>query len=105
MSAQDSNAGLDSRAVALVCRGSDPDRAIAVALAEAGAEIVSYVPNNAYFVKLGAAAAEELKAAKGVQAVLPFEPYYKLDAMLLALALREWGALPRSAPDPTPARS
>ena len=39
MSAQDSNAGLDSRAVALVCRGSDPDRAIAVALAEAGADI------------------------------------------------------------------
>ncbi len=58
-------------------------------LAEAGAQIVSYVPNNAYFVKVSADGARQLEAAPGVQAVLPFEPYYKLQRGLLASAVKQ----------------
>ena len=39
MNAESSGADLAGKVVALVCRGSEPDRAIAVALAEAGADL------------------------------------------------------------------
>jgi len=52
-------------------------------LAQAGAKIVSYIPNNAYLVRVSAAGAQELNAQPGTQAVVPFEPYYKLDTTLL----------------------
>jgi subtilisin-like proprotein convertase family protein len=58
-------------------------------LRRAGAEIVSYVPNNAYLVRATAGAARALRGSPFTQAVLPFEPYYKLDARLLALAVNQ----------------
>ncbi len=57
------------------------------ALKRAGAEVVSYVPNNALLVRATAGAAQVLRGSPLAQAVLPFEPYYKLDARLLALAV------------------
>ena len=51
------------------------------ALRDAGAEVVSYIPNNAYLVRLTAGGARELSGV--AQAVIPFEPYYKLDMGLL----------------------
>ena len=59
-------------------------------LAAVGAEIISYIPNNAYLVRANAAAAKTLAALPQTQAVLPFEPYYKLDARLLALAVPQF---------------
>ncbi len=58
-------------------------------LGEAGATIISYIPNNAYLVRASEAVARELQAAPGTQAVLPYEPYYKLQRSLLALAVAE----------------
>ncbi len=55
----------------------------------AGAELVSYVPNNAYLVRGSAALAQQLRSSSRVQSVLPFEPYYKLDMQLLPLAVRQ----------------
>lgn len=54
----------------------------------AGAEIVSYVPNNTYLVRGSANLAQQLRVSPRVQSVLPFEPYYKLDMTLLPLAVR-----------------
>ena len=47
-------------------------------LNEAGAQIVSYIPNNAYLVLASAAAAQKLAGNPQTQSVLPYEPYYKL---------------------------
>lgn len=54
----------------------------------AGAEVVSYVPNNTYLVRASAAVAQQVRVSPRVQSVLPFEPYYKLDMTLLPLAVR-----------------
>lgn len=62
-------------------------------LAEAGAKIVSYVPNNGYLVQASAKSAQTLAASPDTQAVLPWEPYYKLHPLLLAKAV-EQEALP-----------
>lgn len=53
----------------------------------AGAEIVAYIPNQAYLVRATAAAARQLAAAPDTQAVLPYEPYYKIKSSLLRLAV------------------
>ena len=58
-------------------------------LRAAGARVISYVPNNAFLVRATAGVAQIISQAAEVQAVLPFEPYYKLDAMLLALAVKK----------------
>ncbi|MGH8022833.1 MAG: S8 family serine peptidase, partial [Limisphaerales bacterium] len=55
-------------------------------LAAAGATIVSYIPNDAYLVRASEAVANALAANPLVQAVLPYEPYYKVQAPLLSLA-------------------
>ena len=55
----------------------------------AGAEVVSYVPNNTYLVRASAAVAQQLRVAPRVHSVLPFEPFYKLDMQLLPLAVRQ----------------
>src|SRR5208282_5546406 len=52
-------------------------------LAAAGAQIVSYIPNNAYLVTLSAANANALAENPMTQAVIPYEPYYKVSASLL----------------------
>jgi subtilisin-like proprotein convertase family protein len=58
-------------------------------LAEAGATIVSYIPNNAYLVRASADVAAGLGADEQVQAVLPYEPYYKLKSSLLKMAIEQ----------------
>ena len=50
---------------------------------------MAYIPNNAYLVRLSAGAAEALATQPEIQAVLPYEPYYKLKAPLLAMALED----------------
>ena len=49
-------------------------------LKAAGASIVpnGYIPNNAYLVRIPAGGAQMLAAQPQTQAVIPFEPYYKL---------------------------
>jgi hypothetical protein len=70
----------------IVQSAGQPDNAFRARLAAAGGAIVSYIPNNAYLVRMDAATAAGLSAADGVQAVLPYEPYYKVDEPLLQLA-------------------
>jgi len=62
----------------------------------AGAEWVAYIPNNAALVRASADTARQLSAMPSVRAVLPFEPYYKLDWRLLAM-VREDRPLPEDA--------
>lgn len=56
-------------------------------LAQAGAAVVSYIPNDAYLVNVPAAGAGALAANPQVQSVIPYEPYYKIQAALLGLAV------------------
>src|SRR5688572_3395098 len=65
-------------------------------LSAAGAEIISYVPNNAFYVKVDKAGADRLSGTAGVQSVLPFQPYYKLDPALLGFAVKQ-ESLPEGA--------
>ncbi|HXI69856.1 MAG TPA: S8 family serine peptidase [Verrucomicrobiae bacterium] len=53
-------------------------------LAAAGAEIISYIPNNAYLVRATPNTARQLAAL--TQSVIPYEPYYKVQSPLLAYA-------------------
>jgi subtilisin-like proprotein convertase family protein len=65
------------------------DAAFRARLQTAGAVIVAYIPNQAYLVRASAAVAEQLRADAQTQAVLPYEPYYKLKPPLLALAVEQ----------------
>jgi subtilisin-like proprotein convertase family protein len=65
------------------------DAAFRAALAQAGAQIVSYIPNNAYLVQLNAAGAATLASNQLVQAVLPYDPYFKFQASLLGPAVKQ----------------
>ncbi|MBN2505484.1 MAG: S8 family serine peptidase, partial [Verrucomicrobia bacterium] len=58
----------------------------------AGGEIIAYLPNHAYLVRLSAAGAARVAAGGRTQAVLAWEPYYKLEAPLLEAVLgrRPW---------------
>ncbi|HOX57497.1 MAG TPA: S8 family serine peptidase [Candidatus Paceibacterota bacterium] len=58
-------------------------------LHEAGAVIVAYIPNQAYLVRASQAVARVLQGDPQTQAVLPYEPYFKLKPLLLALAVQE----------------
>lgn len=58
-------------------------------LREAGMEIVSYIPNNAYLVRGSRVAMEQAAASPEVAAVLPFAPAFKLEPQLLDLALAD----------------
>ena len=56
----------------------------------AGATVVGYIPNNAYLVRASSAIATSLAAQSGqVQAVLPFEPEYKLGGALLQMGVEQ----------------
>ena len=72
------------------------DDAFRALLREVRATIISYIPNNAYLVRANAATAQELSARAQVQAVLPYEPYYKLNHAQLELAVEQ-----RPLPDNT----
>ena len=63
--------------------------AFRAALAAAGGETVSYIPNNAYLVRLSAAGAAGLSGNPLVQAVLPYAPYFKVQSSLLGLAVKQ----------------
>ncbi|HEY5915274.1 MAG TPA: S8 family serine peptidase, partial [Verrucomicrobiae bacterium] len=65
------------------------DVAFRSTLKNAGAEIVAYIPNNAYLVRGSAAVAQQLTADPLTQAVLPYEPYYKLKSGLLVSAMEQ----------------
>jgi subtilisin-like proprotein convertase family protein len=65
------------------------DNAFLSRLKAAGAQIISYIPNNAYLVRASGAAANQLLTAPETQSILPWEPYFKLDLRLLARAVNE----------------
>jgi subtilisin-like proprotein convertase family protein len=71
------------------------DNTFRAILTSAGAQIISYIPNNAYLVNVSAAVANQI-ASLGF-AVIPYEPYYKLSPQLASLAMGQ-GTLPA---DPT----
>ena len=54
-----------------------------------GGNIISYIPNNAYLVRVDAGGAARLANWSGTQSVLPFEPYYKLEMKLLEMAVTD----------------
>ena len=58
-------------------------------LRAANAGIVSYVPNDAYLVRMSESGAQQLAADPQTQSVLPYEPYYKLEPSLLKLAVEQ----------------
>lgn len=62
--------------------------AFRTAVAAAGVQYVSYIPNNAWLVQATAAQAEILRGQATVQAVLPWLPVYKLKSDLLVLAMQ-----------------
>ncbi len=66
-----------------------PDGAFRRRLEAAGAEIVSYIPNNAYLVHASASFAQQVTADPQVGAVLPYEPYFKLKSPLLEIAVAQ----------------
>jgi subtilisin-like proprotein convertase family protein len=63
------------------------DDAFRARLQAAGALIVAYIPNQAYLVRASQVAAQQLQADPQTQAVLPYEPYFKLEPPLLSLAV------------------
>src|ERR1039458_2212717 len=65
------------------------DNAFRAMLASAGAEIVSYIPNNAYLVRAQAGVANGLVGNPLTQGVIPYEPYYKIQSSLLAAAVED----------------
>lgn len=65
------------------------DAAFRQALTAAGATIVSYIPNNAFLVRATAAQAQSLRAHPRTQAVLAWEPYFKLAAPLLDIVVED----------------
>ena len=65
------------------------DDAFRARVQAAGAVIVAYIPNQACLVNASPAAAQQLAADPLTQAVLPYEPYFKLKPPLLALAVEQ----------------
>ena len=65
------------------------DKSFYAELSRAGATYVSYVPNNAALVAASPEVATNLAANADVVAVLPYEPYYKLDSTLLPSAVEQ----------------
>jgi subtilisin-like proprotein convertase family protein len=63
------------------------DREFYQALERAGAQFVAYVPNHAALVRADSRTAADLERMAGIQAVLPFEPYFKLAEPLLPMAV------------------
>ncbi len=59
------------------------DKGFYAALKRDGAEVVSYIPNNAALVWADEDAARTLMADRTFQAVLAYQPYFKLDGSLL----------------------
>ena len=58
------------------------DNAFRAMLSRAGATIVSYIPNNAYLVRISQGGMNGLAASPMTQAVIPYEPYYKISSSM-----------------------
>ena len=65
------------------------DNAFRAMLAQAGATMVAYIPNDAYLVRASAGVAGALGADPQTQAVVPYEPYYKVESSLLPQAVNQ----------------
>lgn len=65
------------------------DNAFRAMLAQAGATIIAYIPNDAYLVRASANVAGLLGGNPQTQAVVPYEPYYKIQSPLLPQAVRQ----------------
>ncbi|MGA9777951.1 MAG: S8 family serine peptidase [Verrucomicrobiia bacterium] len=65
------------------------DQPFRAMLAQAGATIVAYIPNDAYLVRASASVAGMLGANPQTQAVVPYEPYYKIQSSLLYPAVNQ----------------
>jgi len=81
-------AGPDADSFVVQARGAI-DAAFRAQLQSAGAQIVAYVPNNAYLVRVPAGGAPKLAALTRAQSVLPYQPYFKLESDLLELAVAQ----------------
>jgi hypothetical protein len=81
------------------------DAGFRAALAAAGAQIVSYIPNNAYLVRLTAGQTGALAGNPLVQAVLPYEPYYKISSSVPTGAKRSTASVSPSANSPSSRKS
>ncbi len=58
-------------------------------LKQAGATFISYIPNNAALVRATPEQAAQVAGNPMIQAVLPYEPYYKLATPLLPAAVEQ----------------
>jgi subtilisin-like proprotein convertase family protein len=58
------------------------DNAFRALLAQSGATVVSYIPNNAYLVRASSGVAGILEASPLTQTVVPYEPYYKISSSM-----------------------
>ncbi|MGA2177493.1 MAG: S8 family serine peptidase [Verrucomicrobiota bacterium] len=65
------------------------DREFYAELTKNGATYVGYIPNNAALVQATPEQAKQMVQDPAFQAVLPYEPYYKLDATLLPSAVEQ----------------
>ncbi|HKW27804.1 MAG TPA: S8 family serine peptidase, partial [Verrucomicrobiae bacterium] len=65
------------------------DNAFRAMLAQAGATVIAYIPNDAYLVRASASVAGLLGGNPQTQAVVPYEPYYKIQSPLLPQAVRQ----------------
>jgi subtilisin-like proprotein convertase family protein len=65
-------------------------------LRSVGAEVIAYIPNNAYLVRVDAGGASKLARMPWTRSVLPYEPYYKVQDRLLQLAVKQ-GPIPMAA--------
>ena len=63
------------------------DNAFRALLTQAGATIIAYIPNDAYLVRATASVAGALGGNPQTQAVIPYEPYYKIQSSLLYSAV------------------
>lgn len=77
----------------LVQANGPVDDSFRIHLAIAEAEIVSYIPNNAYLVATDAEGARVLSESPTVAAVVPYEPYFKVDPFLLNNEIKPEGRL------------
>ena len=65
------------------------DNAFRALLTQTGATIIAYIPNDAYLVRATASVAGALGGNPQTQAVIPYEPYYKIQSSLLYAAVRQ----------------
>lgn len=77
-------AGPEPGAYIVQARGRVND-AFRAQIAASGGRLVSYIPNNAYLVRITSLGAATLQSS--AQAVMPFEPYFKLEPGLLERAV------------------